>query len=64
MTEAGKPTRQDMELTLAKQFGYEDYESFRAGVQKSIGKAGLRKLEKQLDNYGPAPGTEGPTQKP
>lgn len=52
MTETTKPTRREMELTLARQFGYEEYDSFRAGVQRSIGKAGLKKLEKELDKYG------------
>lgn len=56
MTETGgtQPTRKDMELVLAQRFGYEDYDSFRAGVIQSIGKGGLKKLEKELDKYGPA----------
>jgi hypothetical protein len=58
VTEGKKPTRREMELVLARQFGYEDFESFRAGVQESIGKAGLRKLEKELDKYGPAEAAE------
>lgn len=53
MTETTKPTRREMELTLARQFGYPDYESLREGVQRSIGKAGLKKLEKELGKYGP-----------
>lgn len=47
------PTRRDMELVLAQRFGYDDYESFRAGVVKVLGKGGLKKLEKELDRYGP-----------
>ncbi len=43
--------REDMELVLAKQFGFEDYDSFRTGVVKTIGKMGLKKLEKELDKY-------------
>ncbi len=57
MTETGSanpnPTRKDMELVLAQRFGYEDYESFRTGVVKVLGKGGLKKLEKELDKYGP-----------
>lgn len=57
MTEAGGgnagATRKDMELVLAQRFGYEDYESFRTGVVKVLGKGGLKKLEKELDKYGP-----------
>ena len=43
--------REDMELVLAKQFGFEDYDSFREGVVKTIGKLGLKKLEKELDKF-------------
>jgi hypothetical protein len=48
-----------MERTLAERFGYSDYESFREGVVRSIGKGGLRRLEKELDRYGP-PAQEQP----
>ncbi len=56
MTESGQsqPSRRDMEQVLAQRFGYSDYDSFRAGVVQSIGKGGLKKLEKELDKYGPA----------
>jgi hypothetical protein len=53
-SEQRQPSRKDMELTLARNFGYEDYESFRAGVTRSIGQGGLRRLEKELEKYGPA----------
>jgi len=56
----GQPTRREMEQTLAERFGYDDYESFRQGVVQSIGKGGLRKLEKELDRYGPADQTASP----
>lgn len=43
--------RKEMELALARQFGYEDYESFREGVSQSMGNAVLRRLEKELEKY-------------
>ena len=43
--------REDMELILAKQFGFDDYDTFREGVVKTIGKIGLKKLEKELDKF-------------
>lgn len=43
--------RKEMELALARQFGYEDYESFREGVSQGMGMAVLRRLEKELEKY-------------
>ena len=50
--------REDMELVLAKQFGFEDYDSFREGLVKTIGKTGLKKLEKELDKFPQRAGAE------
>ncbi len=58
MTDEGK--RKAMEHALASRFGFPDYESFRAGVLATLGKAGLRRLEKELDRYGPREEPEGP----
>jgi hypothetical protein len=56
-TEAGgtsqAKTRKEMEQVMAQSFGYDDYESFRTGVVSVLGKGGLKKLEKELDKYGP-----------
>lgn len=58
--QADQPSRAAMELSLAQRFGYSDYDSFRQGVVKTIGKGGLKKLEKELDRYGPPePGPSG-----
>lgn len=56
--------RKEMELALARQFGYDDYESFREGVSQSMGKAVLRRLEKELDKYGPAEGGDAAEPRP
>lgn len=40
-----------MELILARQFGFDDYDTFCEGVVKTIGKVGLKKLEKELDKF-------------
>ncbi|MDQ7793759.1 MAG: hypothetical protein RDU89_04980 [bacterium] len=45
--------RHEMEMALAQKFGFPDYESFREGIVATLGKAGLKKLEKELDKYGP-----------
>ncbi len=54
--EAAGPTRAEMEQALARQFGYADYASFREGVAQTLGTQVLRRLEKQLEKYGPPPG--------
>lgn len=61
MTDTGPnlPSRAEMERALAERFGYPDYQSFRQGVVRTIGRGGLKRLEKELERYGP-PAPEGP----
>ena len=50
MTEQ-QATREEMELALAKQFGYDDYETFKREAGGHLGKSVLRQLEKKLAQY-------------
>lgn len=45
------PTRRQMELQLARQFGFGDWETFRAEAEKRFGRQVVRRLEKQLERY-------------
>lgn len=46
-----QPTREEMQQRLAQQFGFSDYETFKQEAARTMGKAGLRKLEKELEKY-------------
>ena len=50
MTEQ-QATREEMEQALAKQFGYDDYETFKREAEGQLGKSVLRQLEKKLAQY-------------
>ncbi|MEW6725185.1 MAG: hypothetical protein AB1331_09835 [Bacillota bacterium] len=45
------PTKQQMQAELARKFGYDDYETFRRDALETMGKAALRRVEKELDKY-------------
>jgi hypothetical protein len=42
------PTRSDLELGIAKQYGFDNYEAFRQFFEAGFGKGMLRKLESEL----------------
>jgi hypothetical protein len=44
-------TREEMQQRLAQQFGFNDFETFRQEAARTMGKAGLKKLEKELEKY-------------
>lgn len=46
-----RPTRRQMEVQLARQFGYDDWETFRAEAEKRLGRQVVRRLEEQLERY-------------
>ncbi|HEY8416276.1 MAG TPA: hypothetical protein VIK99_10960 [Thermaerobacter sp.] len=45
------PTRRQMEVQLARQFGYDDWETFRAEAEKRLGRQVVRRLEQHLERY-------------
>lgn len=46
-----QPSREEMQQRLAQQFGFNDFETFRQEAVRTMGKAGLKRLEKELEKY-------------
>lgn len=55
-------TREAVELAMARQFGFEDVESFRAGLAQSFPKTVVNRLQKELAKYPSA--SEAPASPP
>ncbi|MEX2356229.1 MAG: hypothetical protein WD535_04255 [Thermaerobacterales bacterium] len=45
------PTRTQMEQTLAKEFGYPDFETLCRELERSGGKGAVKKLQQKLAQY-------------
>ncbi|MGE5591854.1 MAG: hypothetical protein ACM3ZA_14765 [Bacillota bacterium] len=43
--------RKALELAMAKQYGYDDYESFREGIIATFGAGMLKKLEQKMRKW-------------
>ncbi|QIA27523.1 hypothetical protein DYI95_008315 [Thermaerobacter sp. PB12/4term] len=45
------PTREAMAEQVAHQFGFDSWEEFRAAAERRLGKAVVRRLERELARY-------------
>lgn len=45
------PTREAMQEKMAHQFGFDSWEAFRAAAERRLGKAVVRRLERELARY-------------
>jgi len=43
--------RKALEIAMAKQYGYDDYESFRQGIIATFGPGMLKKLEQKMRKW-------------